>query len=223
VNIFVKKGLFGGSVMRLSKSVFRTRRILVLFVMLMSLRAPIHGMAQTAEAFSDIDSALQAIRQTFHVSTGFETAVGDVDKAPIMLDLSGNSVARVFDSLVKQRPNYVWSLRDSFYDVHPTMKAQSFSQVSVANYLVRDATLKEAVDAIEKLPEIKRWLAHHHQRRQNLISVTRAGPPPPQERRSLALKDIQVRSILNQVYGSFGETQWAIWHQGQDIGMSFSF
>ena len=46
--------------MRLSKSVFRTRRILVLFVMLMSLRAPIHGMAQSAETFSNMDFALSA-------------------------------------------------------------------------------------------------------------------------------------------------------------------
>jgi hypothetical protein len=157
------------------------------------------------------------------VSTGFEAAVGDIDKIPITLDLSENSVTRVFDALVTQRPNYVWSLRDGFYDVYPKLKVQSFSQVNVANYVVRDVTLREAVDAIEKLPEIKRWLTDRRKSRVDLMNVTRTGPPPPQERRSLALENVQVRTILNQVYSSFGETQWTIWHQRQDIGMSFSF
>jgi hypothetical protein len=207
--------------MRLSKSPIWKKGILLLFVVLLSLQTPIPGMAQSEETFSNIDFALQAIRQTFNVSTGFETAVGDIDKIPITLDLSGNSVTRVFDALVTQRPDYVWSLKDGFYDLYPKMKAQSFSQINVTNYVVRDATLREAVDAIEKLPEIKRWLTHHRKRRVDLMNV--AGPPPPQERRSLALENVQVRTILNQLYSSFGERQWTIWHQRQDIGMSFSF
>jgi hypothetical protein len=222
VNIYLKKGLFGAA-MRFSKSVFRAWSILVLFVILLSLGAPIHGIAQSAETFSNMDFALLAIRQTFNVSTGLELAVGDMDKTPIALDLKEKNVTRLFDALVTQRPNYVWSLRDGFYDVYAKIKDQSFSQVSVANYVVRDVTLREAVDAIEKAPEIKRWLSHNHKRRQNLISVDRIGPPPPQEKRSLALQNVKVRTILNLVYSSFGEMQWTIWNQGQDIGMSFSF
>ena len=178
-------------------------------------------MAQNAETFPNMDFALLAIRQTFNVPTGLELAVGDMDKTPIALDLTGKTVTRVLDALVTQRPNYVWGLKDGFYDVYPKTKAQSFSQVKVADYVVRDATLKEAVDAIEKLPEIERWLANNHKRRQNLISAS--GMPPPQERRSLALQNVTVRTILNRVYGSFGKAQWTIWNQGQDIGMSFSF
>jgi hypothetical protein len=195
--------------------------MLLPFVALLSLQAPIHGIAQSAETFSNIDFALRAIRQTFNVSTGFETAVGDLDKTPVTLDVSGNSVTRVFDALVAQRPNYVWSLKDGFYDVYP--KAPNFSQLSVANYIVRDVSLRGAVDAIENAPEIKRWLTHRRKRRIDLMNIARAGPPPLQKRRSLALKNVQVRTILNQVYSSFGETQWTIWHQGQEIGMSFSF
>jgi len=195
----------------------------VLFVVLLSLQAPIPGMAKSEETFSNIDFALQAIRQSFSVPTGFETAVGDLDKTPVTLDVSGDSVARVFDALVAQRPNYVWSLKDGFYNVYPKLKAQSFSQLMVANYVVRDATLRDAVDSIEELPEVKRWLTHRRERRVGLMNVTRTGPPLPPKRRSLALKNVQVRTILNQVYSSFDETQWTIWHQGQDIGMSFSF
>jgi hypothetical protein len=209
--------------MRHSNAHLRGKSILLLLVALLSLQAPINGMGQSAETFSNIDFALQAIRQTFYVSTGFETAAGDLDKTPVAFDVSVNNVARVFDALVAQRPNYVWSLKDGFYDVYPKIKAQSFTQQKVANYEVRDATLREAVDAIDKLPKIQRWLAHRRKKRVDLMNVTRIGPPPPQKRRSLALKNVQVRTVLNQVYSSFGETQWTIWHQGQDIGMSFSF
>jgi hypothetical protein len=215
--------------MRPSNLPLRKRSFLRLSVALLSLQAPVQGVAQSAQTFSNINFALQAIRQSFYVSTGFENAIGDLDKTPVTLDLSGNDVARVFDALVAQRPSYGWSLKDGFYDVYPKMRAQSFSQLSVANYAVRDATLREAVDAIDKLPKVQRWLTHRHSRRGDLIAGSRLMPPrgapvepQPQRRRSLALKNVQVRTILNQIYSNFGETHWAIWHERQDIMMFFS-
>jgi hypothetical protein len=211
-----------------SKSPLGQKCILPLLVALLSLQTPIWGWTQPAQTFENIGLALQAIRQTFYVSTGFENAIGDLDKTPVTLDLSGNDLARVFDALVAQRPSYVWSLKDGFYDVYPKMKAQSFSQLSVASYAVKDATLREAVEAIDKLPKVRRWLTHRHVRRADLIGGSRLMPPrgavytpPPQRRLSLALKNVQVRTILNQVYSKFGETDWTIWHERQDITMFF--
>jgi hypothetical protein len=88
-------------------SKFRLRRggIPLQCAVLLSLQGPIHGAAQSAETFSNIDFALRAIRQTFNASTGFEPALGDLDKSPVSLDASGDSVTRVFDALVAQRPN----------------------------------------------------------------------------------------------------------------------
>ncbi len=206
--------------MPLSKSLFQIESVLYLALI---LAAPTRAIAQTTETYSNMDFALSAVRRTFNVSTGLELSVGDRDKTPIVLDLSGNSVARVFDSLVKQRPKYRWVLNDGFYDVYPKAKAQSFSQVRVASYVVTDASLREAVDHIDKLPEVERWLANHHKRRQDLIGGSRLGPAPPEEKRSVNLQDVTVRTVLNRVYRSFDQKQWTIWNQGQDIGMSFSF
>jgi hypothetical protein len=212
-----------------SKSPLGQKCILPLLVALLSPQTPIWGWTQPAQTFENIGLALQAIRLTFTVSTGFENAIGDLDKTPVMLDLSGNDVARVLDALVAQRRTYVWRLNDGFYDVYPKMKGQSFSQLSVANYAVKDATLREAVDAIDKLPKVQRWLTHRHTRRGDLIGGSRLMPPrgaplepQSQRRQSLALKNVQVRTILNQIYSSFGETHWVIWHERQDFMMFFS-
>jgi hypothetical protein len=222
MKIYRESGLFGVA-MRFLNSVYRTRSILFLIITLPILAPPIHGIKRSAETFPNMDSALFSIRQTFNVSTGLELAIGDMDRGALRIDLYGNNVARVFDSLVKQRPGYRWRLEDGVYDVYPKAKAHTFSQVKVADYVVRDVTLREAVDEIEKLPEVKQWLATNRMRRQNLITATGLGVPPPLQRRSLALQDVTVRTILNRIYRSFDKTEWTIWNQGQDIGMSFSF
>jgi hypothetical protein len=178
------------------------------------------------ETFPNINSALEAIRETLQVSTGFENAIGDLDKTPVALDLSGNRVALVFDALIAQRPAYAWVLKNGFYDVYPKMRAGSFSQLTVTDYVAKDATLMEAVDAIDKLPRVQRWLNRRHMSRGNLIAESVLMPPgghgPPRRRQSFELKNVPVRTILNQVYGSFGETHWNIWHEGRNITMFFS-
>lgn len=213
--------------MRTSISYLQTNAVLVLLVALLSLRAPLHGEAQSAQTFPDISHALEGIRQTFHVSTGFENAVGDLDKTPVTLDLSANDVARVLNTLIAQRCAYGWRLEDGFYDVYPKLKADSFSQVEVANFGVTDASLIEAVEAIDKLPKLQQWLTHRHMRRGDLIGGSilmqpRGAPAPPRKRQSLALKNVLVRTILNQVFSDFGETHWVVWHEGQDISIFFS-
>jgi hypothetical protein len=85
---------------------------------LFSLQAQIYGVAQSAQTYSSIGTALKAVRQAFNVSTGIEHPIGDADESPITLDL-GKGVSRVFDDLVAQRSAYVWSFDDGVYNVYP--------------------------------------------------------------------------------------------------------
>jgi hypothetical protein len=200
-------------------------RVLPFLIVLLSLLAPICGWAQSSRRYSSISLALEGIRQTFFVSTGFENATGDLDKTPVTLDLSSNDVSRVLDALVAQRPSYVWSLKDGFYDVYPKLKFDSFAQLTVANYAVKEVTLIEAVHAIDKLPEVQKWLERLHATRTDLIGGSRLetpGVPFQPQRMSFASKNLPVRSILNELYRNFGQTQWTVWHEGQHISMFFS-
>jgi hypothetical protein len=117
-------------------------------------------------------------------------------------------------------------LEDGFYDVYPKVKADSFSQLTVENYIATDATLIEAVEAIDKLPNVQRWLTNRHMRRGDLIGgsvlVQPGAPAPLRRRQSFAFKNVRVRTILNRVNNDFGETHWVVWHEGQDVSMFFS-
>jgi hypothetical protein len=212
--------------MQTSISLIKKESIFLTLAALLFLYTRAAAVPKSAETFPNINNALEAIRGTFQVSTGFENAIGDLDKTPVALDLSGNRVALVFDALIAQRPAYAWILKDGFYDVYPKMRAGSFSQVTVSDYVATDATLLEAVDAIDKLPKVQRWLKRRQMIRGNLIAesvlMTPGGHGPPRRRQSFELKNIPVRTILNQVYGSLGETHWSIWHEGQNITMFFS-
>ena len=196
--------------------------------MLSSLQKPACSWAQSSQTFSSIGLALQAMRETFSVSTGFENVTGDLDKAPVTINLSGNSIGRVFDSLVAQPPTYLWMLKDGVYDLYPNNKDISFVRLSVTSYVVRDATFIEAMEAIDKSPNIQKWLSRHHVRRADLITgrglMQPRGAPPPDKRPriSLALKDVQVLTILNKAYSKLGGTHWVVWHQGQDVSIFFS-
>jgi hypothetical protein len=207
-----------------SKSRSRLKLVLLPLIALLGLHVPVRGWAQSSQTFSSIGLALQGIRQTFSVSTGFENATGDLDKTPVTLDLSSNA-PRALDELVAQRPSYVWTLKDGFYDVYPKMKFDSFTQLTVAKYSVKDATLIEAVRTIDTLPEVHKWLDRRHATRADLIGGDRLmtpGVPFVPDRRSLTLGKVPVRSILNELYRNFGQTQWTVWHEGQRISMFFS-
>jgi len=197
--------------------------ILPLLGALLSLQAPIYGVPQSAKTYSSIGLALQAIRQTFNVSTGIEHPIGDADESAVTLDLAGKDVSRVFDDLVAQRPAYVWNFKDGVYNVYPKMKVDSLSQLTVRNYVLTDATLEEAKEALVNLTEVKKWLS---QRRATAnwpgaVSVLGPGPGGPFRRlepvkTSLALNKVPFRMVLNQLTSRFGGMQWNIWHQGRN-------
>jgi hypothetical protein len=135
----------------------------------------------------------------------------------------------VFDALVAQRPAYSWDLKNGVYDVFPRKKDESFGQLTVPSYMVADATLREALGAIDKTPEVHRWLSRHHARRADLITgrglMPPRGAPPQPDRRpkvSLSLKNALVRTILNEAYSKLGGTHWVIWHEKQDISIFIS-
>jgi len=202
------------------------KRVLTSLIALLILQVPACGWARSPQKFSSIGLALEGIRQTFFISTGFENATGDLDKTPVALDLSRKNVASVFDALVSQRPSYAWRLEDGFYDVYPKTEADSFSHLSVTTYVVTDATLIGAVHAIDELPEVQKWLLRRRVSRGDLIFGSRLltpGVPYQPQRRSFTLMNVSVRSILNHIYSDFDQTQWTVWREGQRISMLLSF
>jgi len=188
-------------------------------VALSGLVFAITANAQSTRSFAGIGLALRAVTQGYHIATGFEKAIGDSDVSPIAVDLSGNDVARVLDSLIAQRPSYTWNLEDGVYDIYP--KGDNLSQVMVRTFLLTNGTLGEARNALLNLPEFEKWYLDHRTNGRNIISDShlapgRGAPPAAEPKRvSLTLNDVQVRTILNQLIAKFDRPSWSMAHEGE--------
>lgn len=63
---------------------------------------------RSTQTFPTMSAAIDAIGEKYGVHVGLEYAAQDPDRLPITLDLSASAIATVFDSLVAQKPAYVW-------------------------------------------------------------------------------------------------------------------
>jgi hypothetical protein len=144
----------------------------------------------------------------------------------IILDLSDVNATRLLDMLVKQRPLYVWHRDDIVYNLYPMRKSKSLAQVSIADFVVADATLQQVHAAISNLPEVRRWVMRHHAITVGAPGsgsiVSTAGVMPEPKRISLNLHNVQLCTILNQVIRGFGKWQWVIGTYPQVTGASES-
>ena len=183
------------------------------------------AVGQSTRSFDRVTAALMAVQQTHGILTGLEIAAKDgANKGGIVLDLPEIDTTRLLDMLVKQRPLYVWHRDDIVYNLYPMQKSKSLAQVSIADFVVADATLQQVHDAISNLPEVRRWVMRHHAitvgapGSGSIVSV--AGVMPEPKRISLSLHNVQLCTILNQVIRGFGEWRWVIGTYSQVTGAS---
>jgi hypothetical protein len=170
--------------------------------------------ARPAQTFSNIDLALQNMRQAMRISTGFERALGDTDIA-VTLDLSRNEPGSVLDELIAQRPIYVWTLEGGVYCVYPRIRNESLAQLAVAKYVLRDANLRDATEGVFTLPELVKWRSDHRVGRlldESYLTAPRGSPTNEPQRISITLSNVPLRAILSEIAYRFGKTQWTISH-----------
>jgi hypothetical protein len=170
--------------------------------------------AQSTQKFSTLNLALQDIRQTYGVSTGFEAAGADRDQTPITIELSNPTVGNVFDSIILQKPNYTWIYQEGVYDIYPKNQAECLSGLQISSYSVAAATPQEASDAITRLPEVQSWLAQNHLTRNEIKSTTGW---PKMQTISLTLNNIPLRTLLNQLARKAGDESWNAFRWGDKM------
>lgn len=199
-----------------------TAVLVILTLSYSNSKAQASGLRPLTQTFSQIDLAIQAVRTNYAVPTGLETDIADQDNTPITLDFSGGDIAQVLDALVAQRPAYLWSHEDGVYDVYPKIKTHSVGDLTVALYVLQDATPLAASDSISDLPEVRIWIEEHHLTRREIFSGQRWSNP--QAKISLMLRNVRLRTILNQLIRKFGNEQWTVSHYGEKkefIGIYF--
>jgi len=184
--------------------------LLLISTVIPALRGQNDG--RNGQTFSKIDLAVQAIREAYSIRTGTETAADDADIQPINLDLGGKDIPEVFRHLVSQRRAYSWVLENGVYDLYPAANGQGLSEITVHAFILKDASRLDASQELSKLPELQKWLSDHHASRKEIINESTYRNKD--QRVSLSLSDMPLRTVLNELIGSFGDTQWAISHYG---------
>jgi hypothetical protein len=174
-----------------------------------------NSLSPSAQTLPSVTIALGNVREIYHIPIGFEIA--DADRDPVILDLSDKDVGHIFDSIVVQRPGYIWNLQDGVYDIFPRQRSESLSELTIANFVLINATLEEVQESLFNLPEVKNWFSLHHARRNearggSILGPGPGGPFPEPTRVSITLSNVQLRTILNQVIGKFDRAQWTIGH-----------
>ncbi len=172
---------------------------------------------EASQSFSQIDLALQATREAYKISTGFEEVVGDSDKNPIVVDLSGDNIGKVFDSIVSQKPKYTWHLEDGVYDLYPKEERDRVTGLGVALYYVKDASSQEASEAVSRLPEFKLWLSEHHATRSEIVSGNRWSTAAQNAKVSIELHNVPLRTVLNHLIAAVGDSGWTVFRWGDNM------
>jgi hypothetical protein len=183
-------------------------RSIFAFLTMCAMVSPAWG--QQPKPIDNINVSLQNVRLARHILTGLEVpATDEPNRSPLVFDPSS---PQVFDALVAQRPVYTWNFQDGVYDVYP--KADSLSELQIANVVLTNVTALEAADIISQLPEVTNWLARHRAVNGGMINLSETVSPnaPEPQRISLTLTNLPLRSVLNQVIPKFGRDQWMIGH-----------
>jgi hypothetical protein len=184
-------------------------------------------LAQQPETFPDWFHALRAVQDHYHLLVGVEilpSDISDPNLTPIRVDFSEKDVSLVFNSLVTQRPAYMWSMDNGFYDVYPRTKNESLAGLSIGGYLITEASPEEASDALSNLPEVQRWLSEHKTRRVQLLNETDTRFRKAKMKASLSLKNVPLSTVLNQLTQLYGNRFWRITHdggRGETVGIYF--
>lgn len=168
--------------------------------------------APPTQTFPSLTNALDAIGSRYRIQLGLELVTNDSNGAPISLDLSGHEVGPVLDSLIVQRPAYIWSLQDGVYDLYPRVARDSVLDVNIRTFSVKQATPEEASRAISDLQEVKEWLSRYGVRRRELETGPRW--KNSERRVSLTLSGVSLRSVLNHLVKELEGTDWIVVRYG---------
>jgi len=128
------------------------------FVLTACVNAMLLAVSTEAETFTTLRRAIDNVAATYRIQVGLEYAPQDKDLQPITLDVSVKSVDAVFDQLVNQKPDYVWSFVDNVYDIYPKSNPDSILDVRIHRFSAKGLSSKEAASLVGEIPEIKEWL-----------------------------------------------------------------
>lgn len=169
-----------------------------------------------AETFTTLRGALDAVAARYRIQVGVEYAAHDQDLQTITLDLSTKDVDAVFNQLVNQKPDYVWSLVDNVYDVYPTRNPDSILDVRIHEFTMKGISPKEAASLVGEIPEIKEWLTSRSVSRREFEVCAGSCEQFCAKLVTMSVRDVTFRTLLNTLIREFGIVDWVVGRFGDN-------
>lgn len=186
------------------------------FVVTACVNAILLAVPAQAETFTTLRGALDEVAARYRIQVGLEYAAQDKDLQPITLDLSAKSVDTVLNQLVKQKPDYVWSLTDSVYDICPRSNPDSILDLRIHELTMKGLSSKQAASLVGEIPEIKEWLSSRSVSRRELQVCAGSCGQSSEKLVTVSLKEVTFRTVLNTLVREFGIVGWMVVRYGDD-------
>jgi hypothetical protein len=178
------------------------------FVLTACVNAMLVAVSTQAETFTTLRGAIDNVAATYRIQVGLEYAAQDKDLQPITLDVSVKSVDAVFNQLVNQKPDYVWSFVDNVYDIYPKANPDSILDARIHKFSAKGLSSKEAASLVGEIPEIKEWLTSRSVSRREFEICAGSCGQRSEKLVTVSLKDVTFRTLLNTLIREFGTADW---------------
>jgi hypothetical protein len=186
------------------------------FVLTACVNAVLLAVSTQAETFTTLRGAIDNVAATYRIQVGLEYAAQDKDLQPITLDVSVKNVDAVFNQLVNQKPDYVWSFVDNVYDIYPKANPDSILDVRIHKFSAKGLSSKEAASLVGEIPEIKEWLTSRSVSRREFQICAGSCGQPSEKLVTVSLKDVTFRTLLNTLIREFGTADWMVGRFGDN-------
>jgi hypothetical protein len=152
---------------------------------------------------------LERVAKSRKVPIGFEATPQESDKINVMIEQG--TVRDVLDQIVQADSRYEWTEADGVINVSPRVNRSPILETVVRRFSVGQVNRVDAISAIFELPEVK--VAQMDVKRRDFGSLP-VKPYNSVPQFSLTLRNVTVRTILNEIMKAGGDNYWVFFRYG---------
>jgi len=152
---------------------------------------------------------LERVARSRNAPIGFEVTPQESYKINVII--KQGTVKNVLDQIVQADPRYEWTEADGVINVSPRVNKSPILETIVQQFSVEQVKRVDAISAIFELPEVR--AAEMDVKRRDFGSLP-AKPYYSAPQFSLKLRNVTVRTILNEIMKAGGDNYWVFFRYG---------
>jgi hypothetical protein len=166
---------------------------------------------------STVGDALSKFASDHQVPIGFEVVYrsGLTTSEPSELSeisVDNATVKDVMEAIVAAAPAYRWTESDGTINVLPRQNPSSLLNVQISDFVINERNSDEAIGDLLASHEVKLWLLNTAQTERSFYTLPKDATKG--RVRSLALKNVTVRTVLNEIMKTSGSEFWIFFRYG---------